>query len=176
MSTVTIKEPCLRESRTLLELVAHQEERSPWLLDEAAESRLTPTLMAARLATLASQPNSHVLAAYAQGAMVGYLFAVGGHLAGTRHLTRINGLSVVEPWQGRGVAALLLDGLEGWARANGVTRLELMVMQGNEAALRLYERAGFTREGRHKRVYLVQGNYIDGVSMAKILDPQGEPT
>jgi putative acetyltransferase len=47
--------------------------------------------------------------------------------------------------RGRGVARALLDRLEQDARARGVTRLTLETGDAQLAAIRFYERAGFTR-------------------------------
>jgi ribosomal protein S18 acetylase RimI-like enzyme len=45
--------------------------------------------------------------------------------------------------EGRGVARVLLDAAEAWCRERGYRLLTLNVFEGNDAARRLYERAGF---------------------------------
>lgn len=52
------------------------------------------------------------------------------------------GFGVVPRWRGRGLARRLMSELVGRARASGLRRLSLEVLQGNTAARRLYERAG----------------------------------
>jgi ribosomal protein S18 acetylase RimI-like enzyme len=49
--------------------------------------------------------------------------------------------------RGRGVAAALLEAAILWARAMNTHAMQLGVVCGNEAALRLYERAGFYAVG-----------------------------
>jgi ribosomal protein S18 acetylase RimI-like enzyme len=49
--------------------------------------------------------------------------------------------------RGRGVAAALLDAALAWARAMNARAMQLGVVCGNDAALRLYERAGFRAVG-----------------------------
>ena len=49
--------------------------------------------------------------------------------------------------RGRGVAAALLDEAMAWARSRKAQALQLGVMTGNDAAQRLYERAGFCAVG-----------------------------
>lgn len=49
-----------------------------------------------------------------------------------------------EAW-GHGVADLLVEDVAQRLRAEGVARLVLVVLDGNEAALRLYQRLGFRR-------------------------------
>jgi ribosomal protein S18 acetylase RimI-like enzyme len=49
--------------------------------------------------------------------------------------------------RGHGVAAALLDAALAWARATGAREMRLGVVCGNDAARRLYERAGFRAIG-----------------------------
>ena len=51
------------------------------------------------------------------------------------------------PHRGKGVAALLLDVVERWARAEGATALVLRVSDRNERAARFYVRRGFVPTG-----------------------------
>jgi ribosomal-protein-alanine N-acetyltransferase len=55
--------------------------------------------------------------------------------------------------QGRGLGRLLLDALVDEAGRRGCTQLFLEVEEGNEPALRLYERAGFEQQGRRRDYY-----------------------
>ncbi|MFC4929572.1 GNAT family N-acetyltransferase [Massilia sp. GCM10023247] len=55
---------------------------------------------------------------------------------------------VAPEFRGRGVAAALLAAALGWARARQGRAMQLGVMEGNEAARRLYERSGFVAVGR----------------------------
>jgi ribosomal protein S18 acetylase RimI-like enzyme len=45
--------------------------------------------------------------------------------------------------RGRGVGRELVAAIEGWARARGATRLQLLADRDNSAALRFYERLGW---------------------------------
>ncbi len=46
--------------------------------------------------------------------------------------------------RGHGIGRALLDGIREWARERGSTRLTLLADRENAAALRFYERAGWT--------------------------------
>ena len=70
----------------------------------------------------------------------------------------------------RGIGTMLLDAAVEWARISGVTKLELHVFPWNEPALRLYESFGFEREGLRKRHYEREGEYVDAILMALVLE------
>ena len=71
--------------------------------------------------------------------------------------------------QRRGVGALLLDALLARARELGAARVLLEVRVDNDPALRLYERAGFTRLGRRRGYY--QPENVDAWTMSLGLRP-----
>ena len=58
------------------------------------------------------------------------------------------GLAVLPLARGRGLGAALLSALVDEAREHGIRGLSLSVEDGNDAARRLYERAGFSVCGR----------------------------
>jgi putative acetyltransferase len=89
-----------------------------------------------------------------------------------RHHAAAVGLTVHEDWHGKGVGSALmragLDLADNWL---GLTRLELEVYTDNEAAVRLYERFGFEREGLLRRHAYRDGRYVDAYMMARLRTP-----
>jgi len=82
------------------------------------------------------------------------------------------GLCVATAWQGRGVGRRLLERALHWAdNWAGVLRVELNVHIDNDRAISLYRSMGFVEEGRHKAYSLMNGRYVDSLSMAR-LHPQ----
>jgi GNAT superfamily N-acetyltransferase len=67
--------------------------------------------------------------------------------AGTTWLVAVY---VAPGYQATGVADLLLDGVESWARDRGIARLSLEVHEANERAQRFYLRRGYTFTGRER--------------------------
>lgn len=63
------------------------------------------------------------------------------------------GMLVHSRWRGRGVGSALLRAAIDWARGNGAHKIALQVWPHNEAALKLYEKFGFEREGHLHRHY-----------------------
>lgn len=85
-----------------------------------------------------------------------------------RHVGAI-GISVSEAWQGKGVGKALMEaGIDLADNWLNLTRLELEVYSNNEAAIRLYERFGFEREGVLRQHAFRNGKYIDSIVMARL--------
>ena len=61
--------------------------------------------------------------------------------------TELRQLYILKPWQGRGIAAMLMDWALAEARRQGARRIYLSVYVDNARARRLYERYGFTFVG-----------------------------
>ena len=89
---------------------------------------------------------------------------------GFRHVGRL-GMGVRAAWRGQGIGRRLMEATLDGARKVGIERVELEVYASNTPALRLYERMGFAREGRHARARLLDGVYDDVVTMALFLTP-----
>ena len=66
----------------------------------------------------------------------------------------------------QGVGRSLLEAAVSWAKASGVSKLELHVFPWNEPAIRLYEKFGFEREGYRKGHYQRAGEMVDAILMA----------
>jgi RimJ/RimL family protein N-acetyltransferase len=80
------------------------------------------------------------------------------------------GLMVAADARRQGVGTALMDAAVEWAREAGVRKLELHVFPWNEAAISLYERFGFEREGYRWQHYRRGGEYVDAILMAYRVD------
>jgi ribosomal protein S18 acetylase RimI-like enzyme len=109
--------------------------------------------------------SSIVLGAYAGGRIVG----VAGFKQETglkeRHKGVVWGVYVESDARGLGIAAALIAGIVDCAR-DVVERLNLSVVQGNDAAIALYRRFGFEVYGVEPRARKTRGAYVDKVLMA----------
>ena len=72
---------------------------------------------------------------------------------------------------GRGHGRALMGAAEGFARREGVRRIELTVQVDNARAIRLYESVGFEREGLRRRAVRLGDEWRDELAYAKLLDP-----
>ena len=106
-----------------------------------------------------------VFVAEADGQVVGRLSVSRDQHPASRHVADL-GLMVAAERRGQGIGRGLLEAAVDWARAAGVTKLELHVFPWNEPALRLYERFGFEREGVRRGHYRRAGEEVDAILMA----------
>jgi len=87
-----------------------------------------------------------------------------------RHVASIS-MAVRDDWQGKGVGTVLmqavLDLADNWLK---LTRIELRVYTDNTPAIALYEKFGFEIEGTHRRMAFRNGEYVDGYSMARVVN------
>jgi putative acetyltransferase len=103
---------------------------------------------------------------------------IGGEIVGQAGLQRYSGrrshaagigMGVRDDWQGRGVGTALLgalvDAADNWL---GLKRIELNVFDDNTAAIRLYEKFGFEREGVCRAFAFRNGSYVNAISMARL--------
>jgi ribosomal protein S18 acetylase RimI-like enzyme len=86
--------------------------------------------------------------ALADGAVVGLVASYRPVLAELR--AELVSMWVSPAHRGTGVAAELVAAVVGWAHQTGVETVELWVTRGNDAAVHLYEAAGFRSTGDHQ--------------------------
>ena len=121
------------------------------------------------LRALKRHPDAAVFVADDDGAIVGRLSVARDPHVASRHVADL-GLIVAASHRRRGLGRALLEQAVAWARASGVTKLELHVFPWNEPALALYDAFGFEREGFRRRHYRRGGEEVDAILMALHLE------
>jgi RimJ/RimL family protein N-acetyltransferase len=136
-----------------------------WLIATGGEWR-SPGDERRYLKALRRYPHAAVFVAErVDGSLVGRLsVARDAHPAST-HVADL-GLMVALGARRQGVGWALLGAAVQWARGAGVRKLELHVFPWNEAAIALYEKFGFEREGYRKGHYHRAGEDVDAILMA----------
>lgn len=120
------------------------------------------------LSEYARSDNSLYLVAESGGKIVGALNCKGSQRQAIRH-TVVLGMSVDRAWRGQGIGCQLLRRAIEWAEATGiVSRIELLVLERNEAAIHLYRKFGFVVEGRRRKAIFRDGRYLDDLMMARL--------
>ena len=165
MSGVVIRRASPGDAAALVELgLGVAAEPEGWLLTDggwrsAADERR-------HLKSLRGSGDAAVFVAEdAAGRLVGRLsVARDTHPAGV-HVADL-GILVAADCRRQGIGRDLLAAAVAWARGEGVLKLELHVFPHNAAAIALYERHGFVREGLRRGRYLREGVPVDVVLMA----------
>lgn len=111
----------------------------------------------------------YMLVASAGQEIVGALGFGGYTWPRLRHVGRLGPIAVAREWQGCGVGSTLMraaiDLGDNWLN---LVRLELLVIDGNDAAIGLYRRFGFEVEGKHRACGFQAGRYVDLLTMARV--------
>jgi RimJ/RimL family protein N-acetyltransferase len=82
------------------------------------------------------------------------------------------GMGLLPEYRRQGLGTKLLQSCIAQARAVSITRVELEARVDNIDALKLYEKLGFIYEGTKKRGMRVDGEYINTLAMALLIQPE----
>ncbi len=111
-----------------------------------------------------------IILAQAGDKLVGMSGVGRGHWPKTRHNAIVWGVYVNAAWRGHRIAEAMLEESISWSREHGIVVLKLGVVTTNLAAIRCYERCGFTVYGREPKSSLLDGKYFDEYLMARIFE------
>ncbi len=81
------------------------------------------------------------------------------------------GMGLVAEYRRRGIGQRLITAAIDAAQRRGFLRIELKVRATNQAAIALYEKAGFALEGTLRKEWCANGQYCDSHVMALLFPP-----
>jgi RimJ/RimL family protein N-acetyltransferase len=128
----------------------------------------SPTDERRYLRAIKRYPHAAVFVAEEDGVIVGRLSVARDQHPASRHVADL-GLIVAATHRRRGIGTALLDAAREWAHESGIRKLELHVFPWNEAAIALYERYGFVKEGYRHAHYRRGDEYVDAILMAYLV-------
>jgi RimJ/RimL family protein N-acetyltransferase len=160
---VTVREATLADVDALVDLLVAVAGEGRWI---ATEAPVDTERRRRRMAEDVEGADAIILVAEAGGEPVGQLDLLLGH-DGVADL----GMLVAAGWRGRGIGTAMLREAVDRARKAGAHKLALQVWPHNTAAIALYERFGFQREGYlHRHYRRRSGELWDAVVMGLQLD------
>lgn len=125
-----------------------------------------------RIRNYMQEPLADLLVAEVGGNVVGAISIKPGPCGKKDKHWRSFTLWLVAAARGKGVGSALLQGALEWVRQNRVEKVIVEVFSNNQAALGLYEKFGFTTEGRQKNLFVLPGiGYVDNILMALNIEP-----
>jgi putative acetyltransferase len=168
VSDVRVRHAVASDAPALVELArAVSAEPEGWLIS-AGESRGAGDERRF-LRAIRRSPHAAVFVAEAPEGIVGRLSLARDPHPASAHVADL-GLMVAKSHRRRGIGRALMEQAAEWARASGVSKLELHVFPHNAAAIELYEGFGFEREGYRRGHYRSGGRLIDAILMAYQVD------
>jgi len=160
---VTVRRATAADADAVVAMLVEVAGEGRWI---ATEAPVDVEQRRRRLVEDIEREDAIVLVAEAGGEPVGEL---GLHLA--RYGVADLGMAVAAGWRGRGIGSALLAEAIDQARTAGAHKIALQVWPHNAAAIALYERFGFQREGYLTRHYRRRsGELWDAVVMGLPLD------
>ena len=113
--------------------------------------------------------NSIYLVAEIDSKIVGSLICTGKKRWAVQHVTTLS-MSVDKNWRRKGIGTKLLAQAVDWAKNKaGIVRIELLVWEHNEKAIKLYKKFGFEIEGVLRKAVFKNGEYLNDLVMSLIL-------
>jgi RimJ/RimL family protein N-acetyltransferase len=85
----------------------------------------------------------------------------------TRHSANIGGVYLRPEWRRQGIVDRLIEACLDWSMKQQVINIKLAVVTTNLAALKAYQRLGFSIYGKEPKVILHEGVYYDEYLMSK---------
>lgn len=102
------------------------------------------------------------------GKLAGYgMLMAGDYTVDSRTASLV--IEISSEWCRKGIGTLLCKHLEEAAKERNLHRLELSTLANNTAALGLYEKCGFAREGLKREARWINHKYEDECMLAKLL-------
>jgi RimJ/RimL family protein N-acetyltransferase len=137
---------------------------NPWLLYEVMDALHFRPIFDELL-------QKHVLYVYEQEDLPAGMCKLVPQQYRNAHILYIGGIGIHPSFAGKGHGLRLMEEIKLFADAEGYQRLELSVATINEKAIRIYERAGFSKEGIMKNFTFLksENRFLDEQLMSFLL-------
>ena len=156
------------DAMQMLELFKKLDTETRYLLFEPEERKTSLQEQALINKEFSNSDHKVIFVAEENQQIIGFISGEGGIVNRKKHALNIV-IGVMQNSWGKGIGAALMTQLENWATVRKFHRLELVVMENNHKARTLYIKQGFIEEGIKRDSMMIQGKYINGIYMSKLI-------
>ncbi|WP_155592184.1 GNAT family N-acetyltransferase [Lysinibacillus cavernae] len=162
-----IREADRNDSEQIIAVMTNAE-ASNFMLFGPGERNLAPEKFVKYIDNLHHSSHSALFVAEIDEKVVAYLIVQGNEPSRIAHRAYVV-IGIHSDYRGRKIGTALFKHVEDWAKDNGIHRLELTVMENNEAGVALYKRMGYDIEGTKRDSLYVDGQYVNEYYMSKLI-------
>lgn len=162
-----IRKAEIQDAKNYLQMLKLLDNETKNMMYEPGERKATVEQIKDRIAAM-SGDSGVIFLIENENKINGFLAAQRGFANRIRHSAYIV-VGLLKEYRGKKLGTKLFEELEKWAIEKNITRLELTVVKSNEAAIKLYEKSGFSIEGIKENAMIIDGKYVDEYYMGKIL-------
>jgi len=156
------------DAQNIIEHIRQISDESEYHTFVSDEFKLTVDEQVRIIESVELSDNSLILVCYFENELVGVLTLNGAKRSRTKHSGTL-GITLKEKYCGRGLGHKLMDYMDSWIiNGNIITKVNLVVHQENQKAIKFYENLGYLYEGRSARYFNNNGQYFDGIYMGKL--------
>ncbi len=167
---VVLRNPELSDAKALIEYVRQTAYETRFLISEPEENNFTMEDEEAFIRSRIEADNAIMITAFDGDKAIGNCHISGHGKLRTKHRCDL-GIAILKDYWSCGLGSILMERLCKYAEDLGFHQIELEVIAGNDKAIGLYKKFGFTEYGRRPRdLRYKDGSFADAVCMVKLLD------
>lgn len=156
------------DARSFIRLQEQIDEQTDFEYYEPHQRHLTVQIVRKKMAEWRQFKNETILLCIVNGEFAGYIRINGMREQRLQHAATIR-IGVLQQYTRHGYGTALLENAEQWATRRAIKRLEATIMSHNKAAIALFEKQNFSKEGIKKKSVNIDDQYFDETIYSKIL-------
>lgn len=165
---VIVRVAQVEDARAIIGLSQEVGSQTPYLTFGKTGIDLTVAEEADLIRRYHQAQNSLLIITEVDDQIVGMANVTEGNNQKQRHVGEL-GICLVKEYWGYGLASMMMDMLMDFVAHSGLKVLTLEVVKENQAAIKLYQRYGFTQVGTMSKRLNVDGIFYDSYLMEKVL-------
>lgn len=165
-----IKEAETSEAKEIIRYISIVGGESDFLNFGAGEFKITEEEEIEFINNSITSDNQTILIAWVQNEIVGCIVFRANKWQKVKHTGEF-GVTVSKKNWGLGIGTLIIEALLNWAQETNIIRkINLRVRSDNERAIAVYQKLGFTEEGKITREFYIDGEFFDNILFGLTID------